>query len=43
MLKKLRISWQADLDDPRLKEKFQQLFDKTMKAGFLSQPFWDEA
>ena len=27
---------QADLDDPSLKEKFQQLFDKTMKAGWVN-------
>ena len=31
-----RCRSQADLDDPRLKEKFQQLFDKTMKAGVFA-------
>ena len=33
----MKMFKKADLDDPRLKEKFQQLFDKTMKASIVTR------
>lgn len=33
----MKMFKKADLDDPSLKEKFQQLFDKTMKASIVTR------